>query len=63
MYIRKVSSKRLSSAFAELVYEPFGQSNLNHKLGSVAGLVSQANARLSFEDDMRSGGLVYCVSQ
>ena len=32
-------------------------------LGSVAGPVIQANGRLSFEDDLRSGGLLYCVSQ
>jgi hypothetical protein len=28
------------------------------KLGSVAGPVIQANGRLSFEDDLRSGGLL-----
>ena len=33
------------------------------ELGSVAGPVIQANGRLSFEDDLRSGGLLYCVSQ
>ena len=33
------------------------------KLGSVAGPVIQANGRLSFEDGLRSGGLLYCVSQ
>ena len=33
------------------------------KLGSVAGPVIQANGRLIFEDDLRSGGLLYCVSQ
>ena len=31
------------------------------KLGSVAVPVIQANGRLSF--DLRSGGLLYCVSQ
>jgi hypothetical protein len=36
--------------------------NLNY-LGPVAGPVIQANERLSFEDDLRSGGLLYCVSQ
>jgi hypothetical protein len=30
---------------------------------AVAGTVIQANGRLSFEDDLRSGGLLYCVSQ
>ena len=29
------------------------------KLGSVAGPVIQANGRLTFEDDLRSGGLLY----
>ena len=29
-------------------------------LGSVEILVIQANERLSFEDDLRSGGLLYC---
>ena len=38
-------------------------SLLDSKLGSVAGPVIQANGRLSFEDDLRSGGLPYCVSQ
>ena len=33
------------------------------KLGSVAGPVIQANGRLSFEDDLRCGCLLYCVSQ
>jgi hypothetical protein len=33
------------------------------KLGSVAGPVIKANGRLSFEDDLRSGSLIYCVSQ
>ena len=34
-----------------------------NQLGSVAGPVIQANGRLSFEDYLRSGGLLYCVSQ
>ena len=29
------------------------------KLGSVAGPVIEANGRLTFEDDLRSGGLLY----
>ena len=40
----------------------FNQSQKS-KLGSVAGSVIQANGRLSFEDELRSGGLFYCVSQ
>ena len=35
----------------------------NENEGSVAGPVIQANGRLSFEDDLRSEGLLYCVSQ
>ena len=31
--------------------------------GSVVGPVIQANGRLSFGDDLSSGGLFYCVSQ
>ena len=31
-------------------------------LGSVAGPVIQANGRLTFEDDLRSGGLLSLVS-
>ena len=34
-----------------------------NQLGSVAGPVIQANGRLSFEDDLRSGDLLYYVSQ
>ena len=33
------------------------------ELGSVASPVIQANGRLSFEVELRSGGLLYCVSQ
>ena len=32
------------------------------KLGSVAGPVIKANGRLTFEDDMRSGGLLLSLS-
>ena len=37
------------------------QNQIILKLGSVAGPVIQANGRLSFEDDLRSGGLLYHV--
>ena len=30
------------------------------KFGSVTGPVIQANGRMIFEDDLRSGGLLYC---
>ena len=33
------------------------------KLGTVAGHVIQENGRLSFEDDLRSGGLYFTVNQ
>ena len=36
---------------------------VSYVLLSVAGPVIQANVRLSFEDDLRCGGLLYCVSQ
>ena len=32
-------------------------------LGSVAGHVIQANGRLTFEDDLKSGGLLYFTTQ
>ena len=32
------------------------------ELGSVLGPLIQANGRLSFEDDLRSGVLLYCAS-
>ena len=32
------------------------------ELGSVAGPVIQANGRLTFEDDLRSGGLLCFIS-
>ena len=32
------------------------------KPGSVASPVIQANERLSFEDDLKSGGLLYCFT-
>ena len=41
----------------------FPKCILHVRWGFVAGPVSQANGRLSFEDDLRSGGLLYCVSQ
>ena len=41
---------------------PFLSDN-SWELGSAAGPVIQANRRLSFEDDLRSGGLLYCVLQ
>ena len=34
-----------------------------NKLGSVAGPVIQANGRLTFEDDLRTGGLLYFTTQ
>ena len=52
-------TKILTTSFALVALE----ITMNTKLGSVAGPVIQANGRLSFEDDLRSGGLLYCVSQ
>ena len=49
-------------------YWGFIQVRLNHTLsnsikGSLASPVIQANERLGFENVLRSGGLLYCVSQ
>jgi hypothetical protein len=41
------------------VNKAYGHKGLP-KLGSVAGPVIQVNGSLSFEDDLRSGGLLYC---
>ena len=40
----------------------FPASNEIFLLGSVAGPVIKANEKLSFEDDLRFGGLLFCVS-
>ena len=37
--------------------------SLLYKLGSVAGPVIQANGRLEFEDGLRTGVLLHCVSR
>ena len=41
----------------------FKSNNFNFHLGSVAGPVIQANGRLTFEDDLRSGGLLGFTTQ
>ena len=38
---------------------PLIKIGLTDVLGSVAGAVIQTNVRLTFEDDLRSGGLLY----
>ena len=44
--------------------EPKSQYNSTLlKLGSVAGPVIQANGRLEFEDGLRTGVLLHCVSR
>ena len=40
----------------------YQNSEIIIKLGSVAGPVIQANRRLTFEDDLRSGGLLCFIS-
>ena len=40
----------------------FHQNTFYYWLGSVAGRVIHANGRLTFEDDLRSGGLLSLVS-
>ena len=34
---------------------------VDYELGSVAGPVIQANGRMTFEDDLSSGGLLYIL--
>ena len=46
---------------SHLDYEYQGASNVT-ELGSVAGPVIQANGRLTFEDDLRSGGVLCFIS-
>ena len=52
-----------SSNIAKLLFQ-FIQMNIisTQKLGSLAGPVIQANGRLTFEDDLRSGGLLCFIS-
>ena len=56
------------SPLKSLVPYTFGVSNKVviyglPQLGSVAGPVIHANGRLTFEDDLRSGGLLYFTTQ
>ena len=39
-----------------------GGQSATPELGSVAGPIIQANGRLTFEDDLRSGGLLCFIS-
>ena len=41
----------------------FQTTSKDIKLGSVVGPVIQVNGRLSFEDNLRSGGLLYCIGE
>ena len=41
----------------------FIQNQNKLKLGTVTGSVIQANGRLTFEDDLRSGGQLYFTTQ
>ena len=47
-----------------LIHARFYEVECTHcvKLGSVAGPVIQANGRLTFEDDLRLGGLLCFIS-
>ena len=36
--------------------------NINYQMGPLCGPVIQANGRLTFEDDLRSGGLLCFIS-
>ena len=43
--------------------KPLSDKESKHcQLGSAASPVIQENGKLSFEDDLSSGGLIYCVS-
>ena len=44
-------------------YFSLEHGHFSNKLGSVAGPIIQANGRLTFEDDLRSGGLLYFTTQ
>ena len=58
---------KIRSACMELVYNKKHSNTFVlswfHKLGSVAGPVIQANGRLEFEDGLRTGVLLHCVSR
>ena len=58
----------LSYCFSSVVINSYGDihkghQHLNKELGSVAGPVIQASGRLTFEDDLRSGGLLCFTTQ
>ena len=57
------SSKFNSTKACTLLEIGRNVDNIGLKLGSVAGPVIQANGRLTFEDDLRSGGLLYFTTQ
>ena len=65
MPIVVVSASHLASLFGKALYYVFSRYALKYvlELGSVAGPVIQANGRLTFEDDLRSGGLLYFTTQ
>ena len=54
---------RLQNEISRYVVGIWEQYLFNSGLGSVAGPVIQANGRLTFEDDLRSGGLLYFTTQ
>ena len=45
-----------------IAVSPILNHNLLPQLGSIAGPVIQANGKLTFEDDLRSGGLLCFIS-
>ena len=55
--------KATSDAFLIIGQSCMEYNEKNNKLGSVAGPVIQANGRLTFEDDLTSGDLLYFTTQ
>ena len=53
----------IDSNFRHIVFSNNSVITIYLKLGSVVGPVIQANGRLKFEDDLRSGGLLCFTTQ
>ena len=50
---------RTACSSTQLKFIPINREAKLRKLGSVEGPVIQANGRMTFRDDLRSGGLLY----
>ena len=65
---KRPASRAVRRSYTVIKNETFLFGNLNYirseiMLGSVVGPVIQANRRLIFEDDLRSGSLLYFTVQ